>query len=107
VTTGNIIESTSQMLRQQVSEIQTQAVSTTVSVEKLQAAFNNVYATIDTIDTFKLQALDTMRKTIDSLSTEVAKAQVYVDRARTAELAQANADSLTNELALPGRKEGA
>src|SRR5882724_2008658 len=49
-TTGNIIESTSQMLRQQTAEIQSQAAGATVSVEKLQAAFNNIYATIDTID---------------------------------------------------------
>jgi uncharacterized protein YaaN involved in tellurite resistance len=103
-TTGNLIESTSQMLRQQVGEIQNQAATTTVSLEKLQAAFNNVYATIDTIDNFKLQALDTMRKTIDTLSSEVAKAQTYVERARTAEIAQANAESLANELALPARQ---
>jgi uncharacterized protein YaaN involved in tellurite resistance len=107
-TTGNLIESTSQMLRQQVGEIQNQAATTTVSLEKLQAAFNNVYATIDTIDNYKLQALDNMRKTIDTLSAEVAKAQKYVERARTAELAQANAEALANELALPGRQgEGA
>src|SRR5437868_15047367 len=46
-TTGNVIESTSQMLRQQTAEIQNQAASATVSIEKLQAAFNNIYATID------------------------------------------------------------
>src|SRR5713101_2516731 len=78
-TTGNLIESTSQLLRQQVTEIQNQAASATVSVEKLQAAFNNVYATIDTIDTFKLQAIESMRVTIDNLSKEVARAQVYIE----------------------------
>jgi uncharacterized protein YaaN involved in tellurite resistance len=87
-TTGNIIESTSQMLRQQTLEIAGQAANTTISIEKLQAAFNNIYATIDTIDSFKLAALENMRKTIDSLSTEVARAQQYVERTRSAELAQ-------------------
>lgn len=105
-TTGNIIESTSQLLRQQTGEIQNQAASATVSVEKLQAAFNNVYATIETIDTFKLAALDSMRKTIDGLSAEVAKADKYLERARSAELAQAKADRLTNELALPAGQKG-
>lgn len=105
-TTGNIIESTSQLLRQQVSEIQNQAAGATVSVEKLQAAFNNVYATMDAIDNYKLAALDTMRKTIDSLSTEIARAQVYVERARSAELAQSNADRLEGELSLPASREG-
>ncbi|HEX5415527.1 MAG TPA: toxic anion resistance protein [Chloroflexota bacterium] len=106
-TTGNLIEATSQMLRQQAGEIQQQAATSTVSIEKLQAAFNNVYATMDTIDSFKLSALDSMRKTIDTLSTEVSRAQVYIDRARTAELAQANAENLGNELSLPPKGEGA
>jgi uncharacterized protein YaaN involved in tellurite resistance len=106
-TTGNIIESTSQMLRQQTLEIAGQAANATVSLEKLQAAFNNIYATIDTIDTFKLAALDSMRKTIDSLSGEVARGQEYVDRARSAELAQVRANGLVSELTLPASGQGA
>lgn len=106
-TTGQIIESTSQMLRQQTLEIANQAANATVSIEKLQAAFNNIYATIDTIDTFKLAALDSMRKTIDTLSTEVARAQQYVERARSAELAQARANGLVSELTLPASGQGA
>ncbi len=106
-TTGNIIESTSQMLRQQTLEIANQAANATVSIEKLQTAFNNIYATIDTIDTFKLAALESMRKTIDSLTTEVAKAQQYVERARSAELAQARASGLVSELTLPASPQGA
>jgi uncharacterized protein YaaN involved in tellurite resistance len=100
-TTGNIIESTSQMLRQQTLEIADQAANSTVSIEKLQAAFNNIYATIDTIDTFKLAALDNMRKTMDILSGEIARAHEYVERARSAELAQARANGLVSELTLP------
>jgi uncharacterized protein YaaN involved in tellurite resistance len=105
-TTANIIESTSQMLRQQAGEIQAQAASATVSIEKLQAAFNNVYATMDMIDNYKLVALDNMRKTISTLSTEVAKAQVYVERARSSEAVQANAERLAGELSLPTGKQG-
>jgi uncharacterized protein YaaN involved in tellurite resistance len=106
-TTGNIIESTSQMLRQQTAEIQNQAASSTVSIEKLQAAFNNIYATIDTIDSFKRSALDNMQATIDTLSKEMARAQVYVERARSAELAQTQANGLVNELSLPASQTGA
>jgi uncharacterized protein YaaN involved in tellurite resistance len=105
-TTGNIIEWTSQMLRQQSADIQNQAASATVSMEKLQAAFNNIYATMDSIDTFKVAALESMRKSIDALSTEVAKAKVYLDRARTSELAQANAQQLASELVLPNPAVG-
>ena len=107
MTTGNIIESTSQMLRQQTLEITNQAAGSTVSIEKLQAAFNNIYATIDTIDTFKLAALDNMRKTIDILSSEINRAQEYVERSRSAELAQARANGLVSELTLPATGQGA
>jgi uncharacterized protein YaaN involved in tellurite resistance len=100
-TTGDVIASTAQMLRTQTAEIQQQAASATVSVEKLQAAFNDIYATIDAIDTFKLAALDSMKKTIDSLTKEIAQAQTYVERARSAELAQARANGLVSELSLP------
>jgi len=105
-TTGNIIESTSQMLRQQTAEIQNQAASATVNIEKLQTAFNNIYATIDAIDTFKRAALDNMRTTIDALSLEVTRAQTYVERARAAEIARTKADGLVNELSLPASGQG-
>jgi uncharacterized protein YaaN involved in tellurite resistance len=101
-TTGNLIESTSELLRQQSGEIQSQAASATVSIEKLQAAFNNIYATIDTIDQFKVSALDSMQETINALSGEVDKAKVYVDRTRQAEVGQGQAAAITNELTLPG-----
>ena len=59
-TTENLIVSTSQMLRDQSGKIHEQAASSTVGIEKLQAAFQNIYATMDEIDTFKLKALDNM-----------------------------------------------
>ena len=58
-------------------------------------------------NTFKLAALASMKTTIDSLSKEVARAQVYVERAHAAELAQAQANGLTNELSLPTSQGGA
>jgi uncharacterized protein YaaN involved in tellurite resistance len=105
-TTSNLIESTSTMLRQQTGQIYGQAANATVDVQKLQTAFNNIYATMDMIDKFKVQALDNMRTTVNTLSTEIEKAQVYVERARTSEIGQAQAAALTsadqNELSLPG-----
>jgi uncharacterized protein YaaN involved in tellurite resistance len=100
-TTGDVIASTAQMLRTQTTAIQEQAASSTISLEKLQAAFDDIYATIDAIDTFKLAALDSMKRTIDTLTKEVAQAQTYVERARSAELAQAKANTLVGELSLP------
>jgi uncharacterized protein YaaN involved in tellurite resistance len=106
-TTGNVIESTARMLRQQTAEIQNQAASSTIEVEQLQSAFNNIYATIDAIDTFKLAALDTMKTTIDALSKEVARAHAHVERARAAELAALQADTMEQDLMLPTTKDAA
>jgi uncharacterized protein YaaN involved in tellurite resistance len=100
-TTGNLIESTSVMLKEQSGQIQEQAASATVSVEKLQAAFANIYATMDMIDAYKLQALDSMQKTIDALTGEVTKAQSYLQRAHNAPASEAIASG-RGELALSG-----
>ena len=100
-TTGNMIESTSQMLRDQSGQIHEQAASATISVEKLQAAFANIYATMDMIDAYKLQALDSMEKTIDALTQEVNKSQSYLQRARNAPATEiAGGTSGRGELAL-------
>jgi uncharacterized protein YaaN involved in tellurite resistance len=100
-TTGNMIESTSQMLKDQSGQIYEQAASATISVEKLQAAFANIYATMDMIDAYKLQALDSMQKTIDALTEEVNKSQSYLQRARNAPATQiAGGTSGRGELAL-------
>jgi uncharacterized protein YaaN involved in tellurite resistance len=100
-TTGNMIEATSQMLKDQSGQIHEQAASATISVEKLQAAFANIYATMDMIDAYKLQALDSMQKTIDALTQEVNKSQSYLERARNAPATEvASGTSGRGELAL-------
>ena len=47
---------------------------------QLQAAFANIYATMDSIDEFKVKALDTMAATIGVLENEVEKSKEYVAR---------------------------
>jgi len=79
-TTSNLIERTSQMLKDNSVRIQEQAASATIGLPQLQAAFANIYATMDAIDTFKVQALDTMAATIGTLETEVGKSRDYLDR---------------------------
>jgi uncharacterized protein YaaN involved in tellurite resistance len=88
-TTGNMIETTSEMLRKQTGEIHQQAASSTIEVDKLRKAFENVYQTMDAIADFKSRSLESMQKTVDSLSTEVTKARTYLDRVRRQESAAA------------------
>lgn len=91
-TTSNIIEATSQMLRQNSAQVYEQAASSTINMEKLQNAFKNIYETMDAISTYKLNALQTMQQTVTSLSTEIGKAQTYLDRVRSAEVAEVTSD---------------
>jgi uncharacterized protein YaaN involved in tellurite resistance len=81
-TTGNMIETTSEMLRKQTGEIHQQAASSTIEVDKLRKAFENVYQTMNAIADFKSRSLDSMQKTVESLSNEVTKARTYLDRVR-------------------------
>ena len=79
-TTSSLIERTSEMLRDNSVAIQEQAASATIGLQQLQAAFANIYATMDAIDTFKVQALDNMAASIGTLETEVEKSRAYLDR---------------------------
>jgi uncharacterized protein YaaN involved in tellurite resistance len=75
------------MLRQQSTAINEQAASSTIDLQKLQNAFDNIYATMDEIDNFKLKALDNMSQTVDALTTQIQKAQTYLDRAHSRDAA--------------------
>jgi len=75
------------MPREQSTADNEQAASSSMDLEKLQAAFDNVYAAVDEIDAFRLKALDAMSKTIDALTTQVGKAQSYLDRTKAGEAA--------------------
>jgi uncharacterized protein YaaN involved in tellurite resistance len=84
-TTSDLIQRTSEMMKDNSAAIQQQAASATIGLPQLQAAFANIYATMDSIDAFKLQALDSMSTTITTLETEVGKSREYLDRVSTAD----------------------
>jgi uncharacterized protein YaaN involved in tellurite resistance len=81
-TTSNLIESTSQLLKDNSVQIQQQAASATIGLPQLQKAFENIYATMDAIDSFKAEALNNMAATVGTLQNEVDKSQSYLARVR-------------------------
>ncbi|MBV9823732.1 MAG: toxic anion resistance protein, partial [Actinobacteria bacterium] len=85
-TTSDLIERTSQQLRVQGSQINQQAASSTIEVAKLQAAFDNVFATMDALDTFRAQATDSMAATVEALQGQIERAKPYLERTRRGEL---------------------
>ncbi len=80
-TTANMIDATGEMLRTQTGAIHEQAASSTIPLETLQRAFQNIYDTMDQIDQFKLAALANMKQTVDTLGNEVEKSKGYIARA--------------------------
>ncbi|WP_045877981.1 toxic anion resistance protein [Pseudofrankia sp. DC12] len=84
-TTNDMIVRTSELLRTQSAEIQEQAASSTVSVEALQTAFDNIFATMDAIDTYRAKAVDSMATTVAALETQVGRSRSYLERARANE----------------------
>lgn len=80
-TTANIIDSTGELLKQNTAAIHEQAASSTIPLETLSRAFQNIYDTMDSIDQFKMKSLDSMKQTIGALEGEVAKSKGYIARA--------------------------
>lgn len=100
-TTGNLIESTSAMLRDQSKGVYENASSASVDLEQLEKAFVNTYAALDMISDYKVQALGTMQKTVDTLFGELERAETYLDRVRREEIAP-----VTDSLSLPPGESG-
>ena len=90
-TTANIIDSTGKLLRANTATIHEQAAGSTIPLETLQRAFQNIYDTMDAIDTFKMKALDSMKTTVDTLGREVEKSRGYIARAEGATQSQLSA----------------
>jgi uncharacterized protein YaaN involved in tellurite resistance len=92
-TTSDIIDSTSTLLREQTAQIHEQAASSTIPLETLQRAFQNIYDTMDEVDAFKVRALDSMKQTVNVLTSEVEKSKGYIARAEGQAQAQAKVAS--------------
>jgi uncharacterized protein YaaN involved in tellurite resistance len=92
-TTANIIDSTGKLLRENTAVIHEQAAGAVIPLETLSRAFQNIYDTMDAIDTFKLKALDNMKQTSVALEQEVEKSKGYIARAEGQAQAVAQAEN--------------
>jgi uncharacterized protein YaaN involved in tellurite resistance len=81
-TTGNMIESTSAMLKGQSAGVYDQAAAATIDVDKLKAAFKNVYDAMDSVSNYKAAALTSMQQTVTALEGEVQNARSYLERTK-------------------------
>jgi uncharacterized protein YaaN involved in tellurite resistance len=100
-TTSDMIETTSELLKDQSAQVHEQAASATIDIQKLQKAFDNIYAALDEIDTYKIAALDSMQKTVDVLSQEISESQKHLERMH----AESDGEAEAATTAPPARSE--
>jgi uncharacterized protein YaaN involved in tellurite resistance len=81
-TTEDLIRGNAEMLATQSGEIQRIAADPAVGAETLRSAFQQIYQTLDTIDTYKARATETMAATVESLTSELQHATAYLERSR-------------------------
>ncbi|MFD0508953.1 toxic anion resistance protein [Streptomyces chiangmaiensis] len=82
-TTEDLIRGNAEMLATQSGEIQRIAADPAVGAETLRSAFQQIYRTLDAIDSYKAQATETMAATVESLTTELQQASAYLERSRS------------------------
>ncbi|MET7739820.1 toxic anion resistance protein [Streptomyces sp. NPDC005385] len=82
-TTEDLIRGNAEMLSTQSGEIQRIAADPAVGAETLRNAFQQIYRTLDAIDTYKVRATETMAATVESLTSELQQAGTYLERSRS------------------------
>ncbi|MGW2508239.1 toxic anion resistance protein [Streptomyces scopuliridis] len=83
-TTEDLIRGNAEMLATQSGEIQRIAADPAVGAETLRSAFQQIYRTLDAIDTYKIQATESMASTVESLTAELQIASTHLERTRSA-----------------------
>ncbi|GGX81216.1 toxic anion resistance protein [Streptomyces microflavus] len=83
-TTEELIRGNAEMLATQSGEIQRIAADPAVGAETLHTAFQQIYRTLDAIDTYKVAATESMAATVESLTAELQEASARLERGRTA-----------------------
>ncbi|WP_395574595.1 toxic anion resistance protein [Streptomyces sp. BK79] len=81
-TTEELIRGNAEMLATQSGEIQRIAADPAVGAETLRTAFQQIYRTLDAIDTYKVRATEAMAATVESLTGELRHASAYLERSR-------------------------
>ncbi|MFE0252046.1 toxic anion resistance protein [Streptomyces sp. NPDC059010] len=82
-TTEGLIRNNAEMLATQSGEIQRIAADPAVGAETLRSAFQQIYRTLDAIDSYKVQATEAMAATVENLTAELQQASGYLERSRS------------------------
>lgn len=79
-TTNDLISGTSKMLKEQGAEIQKQSMEANISVDTLKSAFADVISAMDSISTYKQEALPKMKQTIGEFKDLADKGEQQIQK---------------------------
>jgi uncharacterized protein YaaN involved in tellurite resistance len=91
-TTNSMILKTSEMLRDNATKIHQQASSSGISMDVLRQSFDNIYATMDAIDQYRVGAAESLSASSAALEEQIVRARPYLERSR-AQDSQAQLDA--------------
>ncbi|MGW6929322.1 toxic anion resistance protein [Lentzea sp. NPDC054927] len=80
--TDSILKSNATLMSLQGEDIQRIASTPAVGIEAVRTSFDQIYAAIDAIDTFKARAADSMSSTVTALDAEIRRAHDHLRRVR-------------------------
>ncbi|WP_434443079.1 toxic anion resistance protein [Lentzea sp. E54] len=83
--TDSLLRSNATLMSVQGQDIQRIAATPAVGVEAVRTSFDQIYAAIDAIDTFKARAADSLSSTVTALDAEIRRAHDHLSRVRGAE----------------------
>ncbi|RSS80943.1 toxic anion resistance protein [Streptomyces sp. WAC06614] len=82
-TTEDILRRNADLMDAQTAEIQRIAADPAVGADTLETAFAQIFRTLDAIDTYKVQATESMAATVATLTGELQAATARLERTRT------------------------
>jgi uncharacterized protein YaaN involved in tellurite resistance len=83
--TDGLLRANAELLASQGNDIQRISSEPVVGVDAIRNSFDQVYATIDAIDTFKARAAESMAGTVSALDHEIRRAHDHLTRVRSTE----------------------
>ncbi|MGI5507304.1 toxic anion resistance protein [Lentzea sp. CA-135723] len=83
--TDSLLQSNAALMSLQGQDVQRIASTPAVGIEAVRTSFDQIYAAIDAIDTFKARAADSMSTTVSALDAEIRRAHDHLSRVRGAE----------------------
>ncbi|TWP50777.1 toxic anion resistance protein [Lentzea tibetensis] len=80
--TDDLLKSNATLMSLQGNDIQRISATPAVGVDAVRTSFDQIYAAIDAIDTFRARAADSMSSTVSALDTEIRRAHDHLSRVR-------------------------